>query len=209
MNNPETKHKPEDGPAPLDQAAPLNQAALENQPALGWITLPDVEARPSTGHRLRIRLGLIVSVLGFLIFVLGAEPGLLGLDQSQGTGFVQISVFLAGQGIICLGGFVSLNALWNGGTKSIIYDIGLRLVATGFVISLGSGMADVFGFGSHGLLTVTSFGAWKKAGVISGQFVVAVGFLMMIHYPRWMKILSLKGIQRMRNPSGREKATPR
>jgi len=203
MNNPEIERKVEDGSAPANQAAQEDQTSADRKP------LPAVDTRPANGYRTRIRLGLIVSILGFFIFVLGAEPGLLGLDRSQGTGFVQISTFLIGEGIVCLGGFISLNALWNGRMKSIIYDIGLRLVATGFVISLGSGLADVFGFGSHGLLTVTSFGAWKKAGVISGQFVVAVGFLMMIPYPRWMRILSLKGIRRMRNSSGRVKDIPR
>jgi hypothetical protein len=160
----------------------------------------------SNGHILRIRFGLITSIVGLLVFLLGAEPGLFALDRSPVTGFVQIAVFLVGLGIICLGGFISLNTLWNGITKTIVYDIGLRLVATGYVIAVASGMADIFGFGSQNLPAVPRFGAWQKIGVISGQFVIAVGFLMMIPYPRWMRFLGLKGIRRMKTASGRMKS---
>jgi hypothetical protein len=159
--------------------------------------------RISNGRMLRIRVGLIASILGLLVFLLGAEPGLFGLDRSPVTGFVQIAVFLVGLGIICLGGFISLNTLWNGTPKTIVYDIGLRLVATGYVVAVASGMADVFGIGSQTLPAIPRFGLWQKIGVISGQFVIGVGFLMMILYPRWMRFLGLKGIRRIKDMSGR------
>jgi hypothetical protein len=154
---------------------------------------------------MRIRFGLVASILGLLAFLLGSEPGLFGLDRSPVTGFVQIAVFLVGLGFICLGGFVSLNTLWNGTSKTIVYDIGLRLVATGYVIAVASGMADVFGFGSQNFPAVPRFGAWQKIGVISGQIAIAVGFLMMIPYPRWMRFLGLKSIRRVKSASGRVK----
>jgi hypothetical protein len=166
----------------------------------------DAAHRIPSGRILRIRFGLIASILGLLIFLLGSEPGLFGLDRSPVTGFVQIAVFLVGLGIICLGGFISLNTLWNGTAKTIVYEIGLRLAATGYVIAVASGMADVFGFGSQTLPAVPRFGAWQKIGVISGQFVIAVGFLMMIPYPRWMRFLGLKGIRLLKITSKRIKA---
>jgi len=166
----------------------------------------DAAHRIPTGRILRIRFGLIASILGLLIFLLGSEPGLFGLDRSPVTGFVQIAVFLVGLGIICLGGFISLNTLWNGTAKTIVYEIGLRLAATGYVIAVASGMADVFGIGSQTLPAVPRFGAWQKIGVISGQFVIAVGFLMMIPYPRWMRFLGLKGIRLLKITSRRIKA---
>jgi hypothetical protein len=146
-------------------------------------------------------VGLIASLLGLLVFLLGAEPGLFGLDRSQVTGFVQIAVFLVGLGIICLGGYLVLSVLWNGRTKSIVYDIGSRLVATGLVIAVASGMADIFGFGSQQYPSIPRFGAWQKIGVVSGQIVIGLGLLMMIPYPRWMKILRLKSVRRIKNPS--------
>jgi hypothetical protein len=131
------------------------------------------------GH-FRLRAGLIVTVIGFVIFLIGAEPGLFGLDRSPVVGFVQISVFLIGLGIICLGGYISLAALWNGGPKSILSDIGLRLIATGYVVAVASGMADVFGFGSHNFPKVPYFGAWQVGGVIIGEIVIAAGLFLLI-----------------------------
>ena len=56
------------------------------------------------GGPFRVRLGLAISLIGFLIFVLGVNPALFGQDRSPVTGFVQISVFLVGLAIICIGG---------------------------------------------------------------------------------------------------------
>src|SRR5512139_4129100 len=97
-----------------------------------------------TNGRKRIRIGLVATIIGFLIYLLGAEPGVFLLDRSPVVGFVQIATFLVGLGIICLGGYISLAALWNGGPKSIGSDIGLRLVCTGYVIAVACGMADIF-----------------------------------------------------------------
>src|SRR4030065_1825401 len=137
--------------------------------------------RKSNG-RFRIRLGLGVTILGFIIYLLGAEPGLFILDRSPVVGFVQIATFLVGLGFICLGGYFSPAALWNGGPKSIASDIGLRLVATGYVIAVASGMADIFGFGSHGFPNIPRFGSWQMSGVIIGEAGIAVGLLMLIAY---------------------------
>lgn len=138
--------------------------------------------------RMRIRLGLGASILGFLIFLIGAEPGFFGLDRSPVVGFVQIAVFLVGLGIICLGGYLCLNALWNGSQKSIASDIGLRLVGTGYVIAVASGMADVFGFGSQAFPAVPYFGSYQLAGVILGEAVIAVGLLLLIPWQAGKKI---------------------
>ncbi len=131
---------------------------------------------------LRIRIGLVLTILGFLLFLLGARPSLFGLDRSPVIGFVQIGIFLVGLAIMCVGGYISMMALWNKETPSILADIGLRLVATGFVIAVFAGMADVFGFGSHPLPEVPYFGGWQTRGVEIGQAIIAIGFLFMIPY---------------------------
>lgn len=130
--------------------------------------------------RLRIRLGLSLLILGLLIFVLGTDPALFGLDRSPVTGFVQIAVFLIGLASICMGGYITLSGLWNGSQRSIGADIGLRLVATGYVISVASGMADVFGFGSQPFPKIPYFGPLQAVGVIIGEAVIAFGFLLLI-----------------------------
>jgi hypothetical protein len=137
-------------------------------------------AKGSGGRRVRIGLG--VTIVGFLIYLIGAEPGFFGLDRSPVVGFVQIAVFLVGLGFICLGGYICLTALWNGAPKSIASDIGLRLVATGYVIAVSTGMADIFGFGSHGFPKIPVFGAWQMMGVIAGEAVIAIGMLLLVPF---------------------------
>ena len=139
--------------------------------------------RKSNGS-LRIRIGLGVTILGFIIYLLGAEPGLFGLDRSPVVGFVQIATFLTGLGLICIGGYVSLMTLWNGGQKSIASDIGLRLVCTGYVITVACGMADIFGFGSNNYPTVPVFGIYQQIGVMAGEAVIAIGLLLLIPYKK-------------------------
>lgn len=131
---------------------------------------------------LRVRFSLISVTLGLLIFSIGAKPNWFGWDRSPVVGFIQIAVFLVGLALMCLGGFVGLSALWGKDQRSIIADIGLRLVGTGYVISVFTGLADVFGMGSQPLPDVPYFGPWQAGGVLIGQFVIALGFLMVIPY---------------------------
>ncbi len=144
------------------------------------------KTRPLRGEpsALRLRAGLVIALLGLFVFVVGAKPNWFGWDRSPVVGFVQISVFLFGLGVICAGGLVGLLALWNGDPRTILADIGMRLVGTGFVISLFSGMADVFGMGSQPPPGVPYFGPWQATGVLIGQVFIALGFLMMMPYQR-------------------------
>lgn len=132
-------------------------------------------------HR-RSRVGLILTLAGLLIFLIGARPIMFGIDRSPIIGFVQIAVFLVGLAIICIGGYISLTSLWGGKPTSIAADIGLRLVATGYVIAVFAGMADIFGFGSHPLPKLPFFGPWQARGVEVGQVLIAIGFLMLVPY---------------------------
>lgn len=134
----------------------------------------------STFSSRRIRTGLIITLFGLVVFLLGAKPSLFGADRSPVIGFVQIAVFLIGLAFVCLGGYLSLMALWKDRQTSILADIGLRLVATGYVIAVFAGMADIFGFGSHPLPGIPFFGVWQARGVEIGQIMIAIGFLMLI-----------------------------
>ena len=132
--------------------------------------------------RARIRIGVILALMGLLVFLVGARPSIFGLDRSPVVGFVQIEVFLVGLAIICAGGYVSLMAFWRNGNRTIPADIGTRLVTTGFVIALFSGMADVFGFGTQLRPRVPLFGPWQATGVLVGEALIAIGFLFMIPF---------------------------
>jgi hypothetical protein len=118
-----------------------------------------------------------------MMFLLGAVPQWFGLDQGEAIGFVQVSVFSIGLFLICLGGTTSLNSLWPPHWKSIVADIGTRLAWTGFVIALAAGMADVFGLGTSPITqSSTYFGYWQARGVLVGEIVMVISFLMMIPY---------------------------
>lgn len=130
----------------------------------------------------RIRFSLITVGIGLFIFTVGAKPNWFGWDRSPVVGFVQIAVFLIGLALICAGGHVGLSSLWGNEQRSIIADIGSRLVGTGYVIAVFTGMADVFGLGSQPLPNVPYFGPWQAGGVLIGQLIIAVGFLMIIPY---------------------------
>lgn len=140
-----------------------------------------------TSQTLRKRLGIILVILGSVSFVLGAAPGWFGLDRSPVVGFVQISVFTFGLGLIALGGYFTLDALWNGKPKTISAEIGARIVGTGYVIALASGMADVFGLGTRPLPYTPFFGFWQARGVLIGQMFIIVGLLLML--PFWGKLV--------------------
>ena len=139
--------------------------------------VPDVAGTP-------LRVSLATTFIGLFILVVGAKPNWFGWDRSPVVGFVQISMFLIGLGLICLGGYVGLLALWRGSPRTILADIGVRLVGTGYVISVFSGLADVFGMGSQPLPGVPYFGPWQATGVLTGQIVIALGFLMLMPYRR-------------------------
>jgi len=142
---------------------------------------PPISKRKSV-PRWRIRFGLSLTLLGFVDFLLGSRPGIFGLDRSPVIGFVQIAVFLIGLAMICMGGYASLMSLWRDEQPSIAADFGLRLVATGYVVAVFAGMADVFGLGSHPLPGVPFFGEWQARGVEIGQGIIALGFLLLIPF---------------------------
>lgn len=132
---------------------------------------------------LRVRFSLITAGFGLFVFVVGAKPNWFDLDRSPVVGFIQIAVFLIGLALICIGGQVGVVALWGREQRSILADIGLRMVGTGYVIAVFTGMADIFGLGSQALPMVPYFGPWQAVGVLIGQVIIAVGFLMTIPYP--------------------------
>jgi len=135
-------------------------------------------------RRARVKFGLFLLLVGFLLFLLGAKPQVFNLDRSPVIGCIQIAVFLVGLGFICIGGYLSLAALWNGDPQTITSDIGQRLVSTGFVIAVACGMADVFGFGSEVAPNIPTFGMWQTIGVLIGEVVIGIGFLMLIPYQK-------------------------
>jgi hypothetical protein len=133
----------------------------------------------------RIFVSITITLLGLLLFVIGTKPDWFGWDRSPVVGFVQIAVFLAGLAIMCFGGYVGLLTLWWGRERTITSDIGTRLVGTGYVIAVFAGLADIFGMGSQSFPQVPYFGPWQATGVLIGQGIIVLGFLLFIpFYPK-------------------------
>jgi hypothetical protein len=130
----------------------------------------------------RIYVSLIITFIGLMIFTIGAKPNWFGWDRSPVVGFVQIAVFLAGLAIICIGGYISLLTLWWGHERTIVSEIGTRLVSTGYVVAIFAGMADIFGMGSQPFPQVPYFGPWQALGVLIGQGIIVLGFLLFIPF---------------------------
>ncbi len=133
--------------------------------------------------RRRIEIGLLCTFLGFLLVVLGAKPEFFGMDRSPVIGFIQTATFLVGLGIIGLSGYFCLMSFWPKGYTTITADFGVRLLATGWLIAVFSGMADVFGFGSHPMSGLVFFGRLQAMGVEIGEMVMGVGLVMMFMPP--------------------------
>lgn len=130
--------------------------------------------------RVRVRFGLLLTLFGLLVFLIGARPALFGLDRSPVIGFVQIAVFLVGLAIVCIGGYIGLMSFWKNGERTIAADIGSRLIATGYVVAVFSGMADVLGLGTRVPPLIPYFGPWQATGVQIGEVLITIGFLLLI-----------------------------
>jgi hypothetical protein len=132
--------------------------------------------------RRRVTVGLVTTVLGFLLFLLGARPAIFGVDLSPVVGFVQITVFTIGLTIMCIGGYATLTGLWKKRPLSIAADIGIRLVTTGYVIAFFCGLADYFGFTRQHYPAPANFGPLQSGGFILGQIVISIGFILLIPF---------------------------
>jgi hypothetical protein len=132
--------------------------------------------------RRRVAVGLITTIIGFILFLLGARPALFGMDISPVVGFVQITVFTVGLTIMCGGGYATLTGLWKKRTLSILAEVGIRVVATGYVIAFFCGLADYFGFTRQHYPASPNFGPLQSGGFILGQIIIAIGFILLIPF---------------------------
>lgn len=131
------------------------------------------------------RFGLTMTILGMVVFTLGAVPGWFGLDLSEAVGFIQVAVFSGGLLLICIGGSYTLGSLWPRHWRSIPADIGLRLAWSGWVFAVVSALADVFGLGTRSLaVSFTFFGPWQARGVMIGEAIMFIGFVLMIPFQK-------------------------
>ena len=133
---------------------------------------------PHTKNLYNHRLGMILTLIGVLVLVLGAKPEWFNLNRSEVIGYVQIIFIVMGLGIMSFGGYLSIDTLWSGKEKTIIADIGMRLIATGFIFAFITGQADLIGLGTRPIgQFIPFFGIWQERGILIGEFIIIVGFL--------------------------------
>src|SRR3989304_2178483 len=83
---------------------------------------------PLTSRQVRwVRRWMTLALLGLLLFLIGINPGLIGMNRSPGVGFVQVGVWMAGLGILLAGAYAALRVVRNGRPTTLLNDVGLRL----------------------------------------------------------------------------------
>ena len=139
---------------------------------------PPDRRRDLSGSRLA-RVGVATVVFGFFIFVIGVFPELIRLGLTPGIGLLQISVFLLGISIMTLGAYVYAYATRHRAMpRRLREDIGVRLMATGLVITYATGFADVLGIGSHFGLERPLLGPLQAAGIMLGVLTIITGIIL-------------------------------
>jgi hypothetical protein len=127
------------------------------------------------------QVGIAVGILGGVIAFIGLFPASVGLEVASGIGVLQVLVIVAGMSIMISGAVLYVQTTYYAGIKhNLAQQIGIRLSATGLVISLTCGLADVFGFGSHLPTPDTRpfLGTFQIAALIGGFIIASVGVLI-------------------------------
>ena len=126
---------------------------------------------------------MTLSLLGLLIFFVGINPDLIGMNRSPAVGFVQVGVWLTGLGILLIGAYATLRVVRNGRQTTLLNDVGLRLAATGYVVAAAASLADFIGIGSHTIRALI-FGKIQVAGLTIGVLFMVVGLVLYWPWPR-------------------------
>ncbi|MCJ7513671.1 MAG: hypothetical protein MUO23_11955 [Anaerolineales bacterium] len=123
--------------------------------------------------------------LGFVVFIIGIEPDLIGMDRSPVVGFVQIYTWLSGLAVLLTGAYLAVRLVRNGRPLSLRAEVGVRLIATGYVVAVAASFADFLGIGSHTLRGGLYFGEVQVLGLVIGVLTSLVGVLL--YWPRGPK----------------------
>jgi len=120
---------------------------------------------------------MTVTLVGLFVFMIGVEPDLLALDRSPVVGFVQIGVWLVGLAVLLIGAYASVRVIRNGRYNSLRADVGVRLIATGYVTAAVASLADFLSIGSQHMPNVY-FGPVQTLGLVLGVVTSLAGVLL-------------------------------
>lgn len=134
--------------------------------------------KPLTKRQVRwARNWMTITLLGLFTFMIGLEPDLLALDRSPVVGFVQIGVWLFGLGLLLIGAYGAVRVIRNGRSNSLRADIGVRLIATGYVAAAVASLADFLSIGSQHMPNIY-FGPVQTLGLVLGVVTSLAGVLL-------------------------------
>ena len=133
---------------------------------------------PLTKKQIRNARGWMTLVLiGLMLFMIGIYPNSIGMDRSPVVGFVQIGVWLTGLAILLLGATMTVRTIRNGRPNSLKSEVGLRLIATGYVLAVAASFADFLGIGSH-VRPGIAYGPLQVTGLALGVLVSLAGLML-------------------------------
>jgi hypothetical protein len=135
-----------------------------------------------TPHQVRwARRWMTMVLIGLFIFIIGVEPDLIGMDRSPVVGFIQVQVWLTGFAVLLIGAYATVRVVRNHRPTSLRADIGLRLIATGYVVVATASLADFIGIGAQRLPYVF-FGPIQVIGLLTGVLLSLLGVIL--YWPR-------------------------
>ena len=127
------------------------------------------------------RRWMTLVLIGLFIFIIGVEPDLIGMNRSPAVGFVQVGVWLTGLALLLVGAYATVRVVRNARPNSLRADIGLRLIATGYVVAAVASMADFIGLGAQQIPYV-NFGPIQVIGLVMGVLISLIGIVL--YWPR-------------------------
>jgi hypothetical protein len=127
------------------------------------------------------QLGIALGALGMILTLMGLFPGVTGIAPTPSIGIVQIVAILVGFALLIFGALMYVKFTFYVNIPSnLAQQIGTRLALTGLLLAALSGLADVFGFGSHTRAAAADafIGPLQAVGVIGNFILAAVGVLI-------------------------------
>ncbi|MEE8121077.1 MAG: hypothetical protein V3T55_06080, partial [Anaerolineales bacterium] len=88
-----------------------------------------------------------------------------------------------GLAILLVAAYSTVRVIRNGKANSLRADIGVRLIATGYVVAAVGSLADFIGVGAH-RMPVIYFGHIQMIGLVTGVLLSMLGVIL---YMPWTK----------------------
>lgn len=127
------------------------------------------------------QLGIALGALGAMLTFMGLFPGVTGVPPTPGIGLLQIFTILIGFTLLIWGALIYVKfTFYPFKHSNLVQQIGTRLSLTGLVLAALTALADVLGFGSHGLISESQVfvGRLQAIGMIVNFIMASIGVLI-------------------------------